>query len=56
MAIFLAREGWGSTTLGIYAHRMSKDRLAAQDDVLAAMVKFGELTQQAPIMAVFTSF
>jgi len=27
-----------TTTLGIYAHSMSKDRLAAQDDMLAAMM------------------
>jgi site-specific recombinase XerD len=27
-----------ATTLGIYAHSMSKDRLAAQDDMLAAMM------------------
>jgi integrase len=27
-----------STTLGIYAHSMSEDRLAAQDDMLAAMM------------------
>jgi hypothetical protein len=27
-----------ATTLGIYAHRMSEDRLAAQDDMLAAMM------------------
>jgi len=27
-----------STTLGIYAHGMSEDRLAAQDDMLAAMM------------------
>jgi site-specific recombinase XerD len=26
-----------STTLGIYAHSMSEDRLAAQDEMLAAM-------------------
>jgi integrase len=36
-----------ATTLGIYAHSMSEDRLAAQDDMLAAMmtpVKRGELS------------
>jgi len=27
-----------ATTLGIYAHSMSEDRLAAQDDMLAAMM------------------
>jgi len=27
-----------TTTLGIYAHSMSEDRLAAQDDMLAAMM------------------
>jgi integrase len=27
-----------TTTLGIYAHSMSEDRLAAQDDMLAAML------------------
>jgi integrase len=27
-----------TTTLGIYAHSMSKDRLAAQDEVLAVML------------------
>ena len=27
-----------STTLGIYGHSMSEDRLAAQDDMLAAMM------------------
>jgi hypothetical protein len=27
-----------STTLGIYAHSMSEDRLAAQDEMLAAMM------------------
>ena len=27
-----------TTTLGIYAHSMSKDRLAAQDDMLTAMM------------------
>ena len=27
-----------STTLGIYAHSMSDDRLAAQDEMLAAMM------------------
>jgi integrase len=27
-----------ATTLGIYAHSMSEDRLAAQDDMLAAMI------------------
>jgi integrase len=36
-----------ATTLGIYAHSMSEDRLAAQDDMLAAMmtpVKRSELS------------
>jgi hypothetical protein len=27
-----------ATTLGIYAHSMSEDRLTAQDDMLAAMM------------------
>jgi site-specific recombinase XerD len=27
-----------ATTLGIYAHSMSEDRLAAQDEILAAMM------------------
>jgi integrase len=27
-----------TTTLGIYAHSMSEDRLAAQDEMLAAMM------------------
>ena len=27
-----------TTTLGIYAHSMSEDRLAAQEDMLAAMM------------------
>jgi integrase len=34
----LLRHSDVATTLGIYAHSMSEDRLAAQDDVLAAMM------------------
>jgi integrase len=32
------RHSDASTTLGIYAHSMSEDRLAAQNDMLAAMM------------------
>jgi integrase len=35
----LLRHSDVSTTLGIYAHSMSEDRLAAQGDMLAAMMK-----------------
>ena len=34
----MLRHSYVSTTLGIYAHSMSEDRLAAQDDMLAAMM------------------
>jgi len=34
----MLRHGDVSTTLGIYAHSMSEDRLAAQDEMLAAMM------------------
>lgn len=34
----LLRDSDVSTTLGIYAHSMSENRLAAQDEMLAAMM------------------
>ena len=34
----LLRHSDVATTLGIYSHGMSKDRLAAQDNMLAAMM------------------
>ena len=34
----MLRHSDGATTLGIYAHSMSEDRLTAQDDMLAAMI------------------
>jgi len=36
--IGIAQRRATSTTLGIYAHSMSEDRLAAQDEMLAAMM------------------
>lgn len=34
----MLRHSGVTTTLGIYAHSMSEDRLAAQDEMLAAMM------------------